>query len=84
MSHTPGPWTVYPDGLGFIVNSEMVHVAKVFEDGGDSTESNAQLISAAPELLEALQEYLTDTCMYSGHFDSAEKARQAIAKATGG
>jgi hypothetical protein len=52
----------------------------------EKQEANAQLISAAPELLEALQELLESIPIYpvplSIKNDTIRKARQAIAKAT--
>lgn len=45
---------------------------------------NAQLIAAAPELLAALQELLTDKYLSDPiNKDRMAKARAAIAKATG-
>ena len=52
----------------------------------EEAEANAKLISAAPELLYALQELMT--CKHGefcDHYPAAyKKARAAIAKATGG
>jgi len=57
--HTPGPWLCHPyvlDGETFIFNnSGTEHIADVV------SEANAQLIAAAPDLLEALQLYV-DLC----------------------
>jgi hypothetical protein len=61
---TPGPWTIKTDsegGYAFveILGADGLQVANL-ESGGDAfdaqTEADAQLIAAAPELLEALRE----------------------------
>ena len=56
-----------------------------FHHHDDENEANARLIAAAPDLLEALKEMLDnheDACTGYGE-GAAEKARAAIAKATG-
>jgi hypothetical protein len=101
MKHTPGPWEVSRNNAGAI----PLHFQppEVFGRGGNccvasnlgngpESEANARLIAAAPELLEALQECLTDdgaACYRSREY--AEKriryidtiARAAIAKSEG-
>jgi hypothetical protein len=61
---------------------EVASVGPTEADGGygPQQEANARLISAAPELLEALQEMLLGADAMGW---SATKARAAIAKATG-
>lgn len=108
MSHTPGPWTVEPghsncnhanQTYGAICTTEGYILADVYADTEELTEcapANAQLIAAAPELLEALID-LGDWLAYGlNKADGAEptaedhaacervaaKARAAIAKAT--
>ena len=85
--HTPGPWTTHG------VHDKILIRAKV--TGSDSTKktiavvegfsvSNALLIAAAPELLEALtslEGYLRETPHHNS--TQAAAARAAIAKATG-
>ena len=96
--HTPGPWHIsaWEDSslapkLGtyapIIFAPRGNRIAKV--DGSqEDYRANAQLISAAPELLEALTRimaYLSihDSMFYDSNADSF-KARNAIAKAKGG
>ncbi len=60
-THTPGPW--HPVTLGaspdhsWAIDSELVEIARLSEwpDNQAEAEANARLISAAPEMLEALQ-----------------------------
>jgi len=53
--HTPGPWTVEPRkcGFGFWVMTQDKAVCEIMHD--DKSEADARLISAAPDLLAALQ-----------------------------
>ena len=93
--HTPGPWTVTADGAGWYIecSPERGHSvayirAEIGEEDPDTSddekESNARLIAAAPELLEALklianaENSALDLAYCKGI------ARAAIAKATGG
>ena len=83
---TPGPWRVGLNG--------SPSVRSVWTDGGDyhrfvaSTEcpANAKIISAAPDMAEALERFVT---FHSGHVLSPELvgtmklARAALAKAKG-
>lgn len=92
--HTPGPW-VWNGPAKESGDSEMSFYAgeKSIIGGcgccgspwGVSDENelaaNARLISAAPELLEALQGALTILCDSVGGFDY-DKAVAAVAKAT--
>ena len=80
MAHTPGPWTVNGGDTILCVNHS---VAKVFHP-----ESDARLIAAAPELLEALKEIAELTAPLVQEKDplgmSIERlARETIAKAEG-
>ena len=61
MKHSPGPWTAKPAKLNTkdtlfyradVVN-RGIRVAQVAGVGEESANANAQLIAAAPELLEA-------------------------------
>lgn len=87
MSHTPGPWWVektdHPMGEGREVHDDWGLTANVNGDSATS-QANAALISAAPDLLEACEMLLT----YLGDWDDPEDetcvaARKAIAKAKG-
>lgn len=89
--HTPGEWKHHrPTGA---VKSGDTLIASVFGDRDDCHEderqiANARLISAAPDLLEALRELLgvcpcRNGCEPSDMTCASNKARAAIAKATG-
>lgn len=104
--HTPGPWhcdDVHPDSGSIMIGSAkdwvcvMCHKPDDYaaERGDDEenerqTLSNARLIAAAPELLEALSKLVLHVGHYSSmphaHHDAARdmaNARAAIAKAEG-
>jgi len=59
--HTPRPWKVYPDGTRtFVVSfSGRVIAVGLYDENTDTpmeeVEANAQLIMAAPELLDAAE-----------------------------
>lgn len=81
--HTPGPWEIREGTYGHastydwqIVNKDGEYVCD-----GDG-EANARLITAAPELLDALQAVL-DYGSMTGASWIEDKARAAIAKALG-
>lgn len=90
--HTPGPWglaEVKNDSGRIIhlvpIDSEKLSLLTVFDDGETYfgavyLDSDARLIAAAPDLLEALEDLLKNTGI---HGQWADKARAAIAKATG-
>lgn len=63
VKHTPGPWNVEgPDWYGdfnIVPSHEALAIGAVVRNGmrdQGETEANARLISAAPDLLEALRE----------------------------
>jgi hypothetical protein len=64
MKHTPGKWKLERDGYNpYILDSSMlVRIADICRIEGTgikgSTEGNAHLIAAAPELLEACKKAL--------------------------
>jgi hypothetical protein len=85
--HTPGPWAVEVDKHGAVTVYEAVTMQNldICEMGGNTNDgSNARLIAAAPDLLEALNTWLKQ---YSAeeYEDCPEvvQTRAAIAKATG-
>jgi hypothetical protein len=95
--HTPGPWR-YDDTWGLIVARGEVEVAACHGGGSRSeAQANARLISAAPELLDALKTLLayhgeTGHGVFKstkGHYVKEREclqctmARAAIAKAEG-
>lgn len=90
-AHTSGTWTVCPG------NAHQVYKIETTGSGNDCYElaqlrgpdrlANARLMSAAPELLEALRDATERLEAYASkglEFPvTVEKARRAIAKATG-
>jgi len=87
--HTPGPWAVSTQGVGFEVDSadgwQVAQAQQRHEDGRGKEATmrlaNARLIAAAPELLEALQFVMS---AHGEQLDSAfQQAQEAITKATG-
>lgn len=83
FKHTQGPWLQMGSSVG-VAHGE---IASVWEIDGRSF-SNARLIAAAPELLEALQELADLVEMYrEGEYKmdsfTTQPAYAAIAKATG-
>ena len=97
--HTPGPWSIEwdhqsntPEFIRAFVDGEMEDVAIVTPD---TPVANARLIAAAPDLLSALKECITEegaTCFVRSKSNPeymdrrlnyiSEIARSAIAKAT--
>lgn len=82
---TPGPWHV---ANGVQVRSARDQIAKVWMMRGSEGCANANLIAAAPEILEALQaltNQLADDGYQSGttYGPLCHAAVRAIAKATG-
>ena len=93
QQHTPGPWAyIVPDG--YVVRHPQIYsdfgpVANATwlgENKLDQLNSNARLITAAPDLLEALEEIVSaaDGDGWNQLDGNLRKARAAIAKATGG
>lgn len=94
---TPGPWKVrkhWCDKDAFEVYPARGRKPKVgqwsavcevgWASGGESAKANANLISAAPELLEALERLLASGDVRdSADAGAMKQARAAIAKATG-
>jgi hypothetical protein len=95
LEHTPGPWLChkYPDTKGHTISHYAVgSLASVKHPSPDTQEANARLIAAAPDLLAALQEYVSgDDCDVDGAPDADNRnhsvtcrycrAMTAIAKA---
>jgi len=82
MNYTPGPWTAHDDdgtGTAPCVLSEHVNVGGSFYVAQCNNFTDARLIAAAPDLLEALQQAVLGDERYKW----APQARAAIAKATG-
>lgn len=90
---TPGPWSVNEKGQHWN-NKSLTHLEVIFGEDGECIcdtvyqREDADLIAAAPELLEALQ--LAEKAMVEGRnvtypewYGVINKARAAIQKATG-
>ena len=92
---TPAPWevTVSNGGMGshYLIKGKNNYVGHFYdEDGGcPNGKENAQLMAAAPELLEALETALPSLDAYfqeygsSAAFDFLDKVRAVIIKAKG-
>ena len=94
--HTKGKWVVNYDEVCVRSNADdqsfgmLVPIAAVMDE---NQEANAQLIAAAPEMIEALlaiSEFIPITTAaeggasaYSANVHAADLVRAAIAKATG-
>ena len=85
--HTPGPWKVAGDDINgqAIVRGEHVEIATCWHHCLGSLEiqmrANARLIAAAPELLDALEGYISDCT--NDECERCIKARSVIAKVRG-
>jgi hypothetical protein len=78
-AHTPGPWAIleYRGAVDEVIPSGRPGVICSFPDPGKRTRANAQLISAAPDLYDAIKKLLAQE-------ENAEgEARAAIEKAEG-
>jgi len=95
MSHTPGPWRVSSKSK-YLVRTDKYRVCQVFKSSADASlnkqaVADAQLIAAAPELLNALKlclytlkQMLSDGYFhYIGAEHEIENATNAINKAEG-
>lgn len=91
--HTPGPWTrkrAIPDDdtISRLVfaGDDLIATVHDLDGAGHEAFANARLISAAPELLEALRAMLAtvhDEERDDATVAAVAAARAAIAKATG-
>ena len=90
--HTPGPWFVDINGEGAITAPDGMLIARMqnaYRD--DLRESNARLIAACPEMLDALEELVGAVERFihpqpdkpGSAWAKLVRARAAIAKATG-
>lgn len=97
MKYTPGPWE-FSDMSGLTMddkpyasahvgaNQEIVAILGDDYEKRDTVLANAQLIAAAPKLLEALEEMLAEMQVWEselGEHPAATKARAVLAKAKG-
>ena len=94
--HTPGPWTAVnhswcdtsisaPSTDNAICRLDINHATEESQDADeDQMAANANLIAAAPDLLALLVELVDIEGPMPGTSAWGDKARDAIAKATGG
>ena len=75
--HTPGPWRNRPDTHELVGNGGRV--VCWFDHKGLPSQADADVMTAAPELLEALTQ-----CLIGLDPTTVRQARAAIAKAKGG
>jgi len=89
MKHTPGPWVISSSVLVCDEKARIIaHCA--FMDGRemnlgfslDESVSNAKLVSAAPDLLEACKKLILHRHAGDIHPIDYQRIEQAIAKAT--
>ena len=91
--HTPGPWDWDAQGQNghnglfniYILDSTKRKIGTLY-GRGDEREANGRLIAAAPEMLEALEllvEEAREDSQNASLMDAFQKARAAIARATG-
>ena len=79
--HTPGPWILSLDAPYPIVQRGRTGGIQVMAPNPSIALADARLISAAPELLEFAQDWLSRQGGDDNYMTA--KARAAIAKATG-
>jgi len=95
--HTPGPWDLTTrrgswDWVVFQAANPNIEICQPFHDGTEDNElgeANARLIAAAPDLFEAVRQYieLFDRCYGSNYVpaevfaDNRAAMREALAKA---
>ena len=91
MKHTPGPWTISEDsGFDYGDTIYSIDCSDPWVNLGINISriEDARLMAAAPDLLEALEDYLLQDEVAQGYGagiggEVQDKARAAIAKATG-
>lgn len=91
--HTPGPWDVVPVMTGYAINGHRIYagdeiIARTHAVDEGYDEANATLISAAPDLLNALSlmlKYFNEdlASIMDDELQAVFAARAAIAKALG-
>lgn len=79
---TPGPWRKNKEFPYDTVASSKHFICQVFPTYDDKSKYNADLISAAPELYDALKETLEIAARYESG-DYIERANAAMRKARG-
>lgn len=81
--HTPGPWRVVSDFVGpfRVVNEKDSTIAAAGYTNSSEAMANAELIAAAPELLEALKDCVSGLADMEPKLEA--RIHAAIAKAEG-
>lgn len=90
--HTPGPWVLnggyHPAYASISISAGkrgICAIASSIKRPGEESMANARLITAAPEMLELLAEYLAFNGDYASSMPEdawVEKVRAVVAKAT--
>jgi hypothetical protein len=90
MTHTPGPWSIFSDRADrTTIGSRIARICDMHgKDPAfytDEDAANARLIAASPELLEALERWISMALNsgLEGCDEILEQAEAAIAKAKG-
>ena len=88
MGHTPGPWSIKsaPHSVThdrLRIESAEVIVASMWGDTIGPAGKNGRLVSAAPDLLDALQNLIDRNLVRDENGEHMDQAKEAIAKATG-
>lgn len=86
FKHTPRPWIVSKTTVYALNDDGYNRFSALVQDAHtslDELESNARLIAAAPELLEALLAIVGDKGVQRVSSDLLNQALAAISKATG-
>ena len=87
--YATGPWHAHKTGIVTFYGTRRIQVATARQPlfTAECQEANARLIAAAPDLLDALAEMLADADTLQEPYRNeaiCERARAAIARATGG
>lgn len=83
MSHTPGPWYVFPPGEFSMWHVGPAGHSVAYVRSVDDTQANTQLIAAAPDLLEACEAAFMHMVANDEFGATMNKLDRAIAKARG-
>ena len=86
MKHTPGPWevtNVYPKREPYYIAEGKGNAIACTMGGSRQDQANANLIAAAPELLEALRLAEATLAANLSQSDALPEIRAALAKAEG-
>lgn len=87
--HTPGPWAVIGNReeseLDIVQESTggLIATTESTLGYGDADQANANLMAAAPDMLEALERSVKHLCCVIGFESLVQQQREAISKARG-